>query len=167
MTDELFGDNDVDNFCSDNHVDNVDTGMNSESSVSTEVGNQKQSSNGARMSSDTPKSAGKKKQRSFKMRPTGQGLAELDRFNALLMMIAKRKSVELVENNNNKPTGDNVSNLVSFMSNWKSARESIGCPIKAAYFCPEFEQFLDRKESKQLCRYHQEMEDPLSSDSSE
>jgi hypothetical protein len=83
------------------------------------------------------------------------------------MMIAKRKSVELMTNNVNTRTGDKVSNMVSLMSNWKSTRKSMGCPIEAAYFCPEFEQFLDRKERKQLHRYHQEMEDPLNSDSSE
>ena len=88
MTDELFGNNDIANFCSGNRVDNVDTGMSSESSVNTEVGNQEQSSNSARMSSDTPKSAGKKKQRSSKKRPTGRGPAKLDGFNALLMTIA-------------------------------------------------------------------------------
>jgi hypothetical protein len=102
------------------------------------------------MSSDTPKSAGKKKTEIFQKMHTGRGPAELDRFNALLLVIAKRKSAELVANNKNKTTGDKVSNMVSLMSNWKSARESMGCPIKAANFCLEFEQFLDRKERKQL-----------------
>ena len=67
----------------------------------------------------------------------------------------------------NNQTGDNVDKMVSLMTNWKSAREAMGCPIKAAYLCPEFEQFLDRRERKQLHRYRREMEDPLSSDSSE
>jgi len=29
------------------------------------------------------------------------------------------------------------------MENWKNAREASGCPIKAAYACPDFDQFLD------------------------
>ena len=65
-TDELFDDDDIANVCSDNHIDNFATGINFESSVSTEEGSQKQSSDSARISSNTPKSAGKKKQRSSK-----------------------------------------------------------------------------------------------------
>ena len=91
----------------------------------------------------------------------------MDGFNALLMTIAKRKSAELTKSTvTNKPE-DKVSKMVFLMSNWKSARELMGCPIKAAYSCPEFEQFLDRNETKRLCRYHQEMEDRLSSDCSD
>ena len=90
----------------------------------------------------------------------------MDGLNALLMTIAKKKSVELAATENNK-TGDNVGKMVSLMTNWKSAREAMGCPIKAEYSCPEFEQFLDRKERKQLRRYRRNMEDPLSSDSSD
>ena len=90
----------------------------------------------------------------------------MDGLNALLMTIAKKKSAELAATENNK-TGDNVGRMVSLMTNWKSAREAMGCPIKAAYSCPEFEQFLDRKERKQLRRYRRNMEDPLSSDSSD
>jgi hypothetical protein len=83
------------------------------------------------------------------------------------VIIAKRKNAELMANSDNNRTRDKVSNMVSLISNWKSARESMGCPIETVYFCPEFEQFLDRKERKQLYRYHQEMEDRLNSDSAE
>ena len=83
------------------------------------------------------------------------------------MIIAKRKSAELMANSDNNRTGDKVSNMVSLISNWKSARESMGRPIETAYFCPELEQFLDRRKRKQLHRYHQEMEDHLNSDSAE
>jgi hypothetical protein len=64
-TDELFDDDDIANVCSDNHIDNFATGINFESSVSTEEGSQKQSSDSARISSNTPKSTGKKKTKIF------------------------------------------------------------------------------------------------------
>jgi hypothetical protein len=111
-------------------------------------------------------SSKKKKQRTPTKRIAGRGPAEMDGLNALLMTIAKKKSAELAATENNK-TGDNVGKMVLLMTNWKSAREAMGCPIKAAYSCPEFEQFLDRKERKQLRRYRRNMEDPLSSDSSD
>ena len=91
----------------------------------------------------------------------------MDGFNALLMTITKRKSAELTKGTVTNKHEDKVSKMFSLMSNWKSARESMGCPIKAAYSCPEFEQFLDRNERKQLRRYRQDMEDPLSSDCSD
>lgn len=129
----------VNNFCADNHLDNIDAGINSNSSVGTEEDNQKQSSDSTRRISDTPKSAGKKKQKSLKKRHTGKCPPELDRFNALLMTNAKRKSAEMAANNDNNNSGGKVRKMVSLMSKWKSADKSIGCPIKAAYSCPEFE----------------------------
>ena len=76
----------------------------------------------------------------------------MDGFNFLLMTIAKKKSAELANITGNKKSEDKVGKMVSLMSNWKTACESMGCPIKAAYSCPEFEHFLDRKEKKQLRR---------------
>ncbi len=177
-TDELF-DCTVDNsLYTDIALDDADSDMNSKSSAGTDVANKNRDSagndeaNNNRASktiatASVAKSAKKKKQRTPSKRVAGRGTAEMDGLNALLMTIAKRKSAELAAITENNQTGDNVDKMVSLMTNWKSAREAMGCPIKAAYSCPEFEQFLDRKERKQLRRYRREMEDPLSSDSSE
>lgn len=160
----MLFDVDVDtDFCADIPVIDFDTGMQSKSSVGMDEVNQKQSA----MSNGVPKSARNKKQRSSSKRLAGRGPAELDGLNALLMTIEKRKSAELAATTETNQTGDKVSKMVSLMTNCKSAREAMGCPIKAAYSCPEFEQFLDRKERKQLHWYHREKEDPLSLDSSD
>ena len=80
-----------------------------------------------------------------------------------MMTIAKRKNAELQAT---KKSDDKVDSIMHLMESWKNAREAI-CPIKAAYACPAFEQFLDRKEKKKLIKYRREMEAPLSSDSSD
>lgn len=171
-SEELFDCSFDDDFCPDSTLDDVDD-VDSECSARIGDLNQKQSAagmgeaeNANSAATTVANSSKKKKQRTPTKRIAGRGSAEMDGLNALLMTIAKKKSAELAATENNK-TGDNVGKMVSLMTNWKSAREAMGCPIKAAYSCPEFEQFLDRKERKQLRRYRRNMEDPLSSDSSD
>lgn len=171
-SEELFDCSFDDDFCPDSTLDDVDD-VDSECSARIGDLNQKQSAAGTGEAENAnsaaitvANSSKKKKQRTPTKRIAGRGPAEMDGLNALLMTIAKKKSAELAATENNK-TGDNVGKMVSLMTNWKSAREAMGCPIKAAYSCPEFEQFLDRKERKQLRRYRRNMEDPLSSDSSD
>lgn len=171
-SEELFDCSFDDDFCPDSTLDDVDD-VDSECSARIGDLNQKQSAagmgeaeNANSAATTVANSSKKKKQRTPTKRIAGRVPAEMDGLNALLMTIAKKKSAELAATENNK-TGDNVGKMVSLMTNWKSAREAMGCPIKAAYSCPEFEQFLDRKERKQLRRYRRNMEDPLSSDSSD
>ena len=171
-SEELFDCSFDDDFCPDSTLDDVDD-VDSECSARIGDLNQKQSAagmgeaeNANSAATTVANSSKKKKQRTPTKRIAGRGPAEMDGLNALLMTIAKKKSAELAATENNK-TGDNVGKMVSLMTNWKSAREAMGCPIKAAYSCPEFEQFLDRKARKQLRRYRRNMEDPLSSDSSD
>jgi hypothetical protein len=101
---------------------------------------------------------------SAKMKKTYKGSGDIDGFNALMMTIAKRKNVEMQATKN---SNDKVDSIVHLMESWKSAHEAMGCPIKAAFACPAFEQFLDRKEKKKLIKYRREMDAPLSSDSSD
>jgi len=165
-TDELFEEDDDVQYDSNCHLDNSDTGMNSDdSSDGLNEDHQKHLSDRSRRSLSTPRSNKRKDQRASKKKLGGG--AEIDGFNALLMTTAKKKSAELTKSTVTNKSEDKVSKMVALMSNWKSARESMGCPIKAAYSCPEFEQFLDRNERKQLRRYRQDMEDPLSSDDSD
>jgi hypothetical protein len=128
---------------------------------------------------DTTVSAGQKKRASKSKGSRGRGesktprkdktaVKENDGFSALLMSIARRKDAEMAAmSKKNNAGAQKIDKMVHLMENWKTARESMGCPIKAAYACPVFEQFLDRKEKKQLRKYRHDMESPLSSDSSE
>jgi len=87
---------------------------------------------------------------------------------ALMMSIARRKNAELeASSKQNNSSGQTVDKIVHLMESSKSAREAMGCPIKAANACSDFEQFLNQKEKKQLQKYRREMEAPLSSDSSQ
>ncbi len=90
------------------HLDNLDTGMNSESSVGMNKDNQKLSSDRSRRSCNTPRSTEMKNQRASKKRNTGRG-AEMDGLNVLLMTIAKRKSAELAKSTVTNKSEDNVS----------------------------------------------------------
>jgi hypothetical protein len=124
-------------------------------------------------------SAGRKKRASKSKGSVGKGksktprknktmVKENDGFSALLMSIARRKDAEMeAMSKHNNSSVKKIDNMVHLMESWKTAREAMGCPIKAAYACSEFEQFLDRKEKKQLRKYRREMESALSSDSSE
>ena len=85
-----------------------------------------------------------------------------------MMSIARRKNAELEPSSKqNNSSGQKVDKIVHLMESWKSAREAMGCPIKAAYARSDFEQFLDGKEKKQLQKYRRETEALLSSDSSQ
>ena len=64
----------------------------------------------------------------------------MDGFTALMMTIAKHKSAELEAR---KTSSNNVDSIVYLMESRKSAQDAVGCPIKAAYSCSDFEQFLD------------------------
>jgi hypothetical protein len=124
--------------------------------------------NGSKTYSHLLGSAKKSKgQPSAKRRKTNKESGEMNGFNAL-MLIARRKNAELEASQQTKnDSGKKVDSIVHLMEKWKNALEAMGCPIKAAYACTDFEQFLDCNERKQLRRYQREMEAPLSSDSSE
>ena len=64
----------------------------------------------------------------------------MDGFNALIMTIAKHKSAELEAS---KTSSNNVDSIVYLMESWKSAQDAMGCSIKAANVCSDFEQFFD------------------------
>ncbi len=49
--------------------------------------------------------------------------------------------------------------MEEMMNAFNTAKTAIQCPIKAAYHCPIFEQFLDKKERKWLMKYKQEQEE--------
>ena len=70
------------------------------------------------------------------------------------MTIVKCKTAEWAASSSNNISGDKVGKMVNLMANWKNAHKAMGCPVKAAYSCPEFEEFLDQKERKQMHRYH-------------
>jgi hypothetical protein len=60
------------------------------------------------------------------------------------MSIARHKNAELeASSKQNNSSGQKVDKIVYLMESWKSACEAMGCPIKAAYACSDFEQFLD------------------------
>ena len=57
--------------------------------------------------------------------------------------------------------------MVELMTAFNAAKTAMGCPIKAAYHCSTFMQFLDRKERKALKKYKKEQEKEDSNSDSE
>ena len=52
-----------------------------------------------------------------------------------------------------------MSHMVDLMWAFHDAKATIGCPVKAAYHCPTFLQFLDKNERKVLKKYKIEHEE--------
>ncbi len=52
--------------------------------------------------------------------------------------------------------------MVEMINACNNAKTAMQCPIKAAYHCPIFEQFLDKKERTLLKKYKQEQEEDSS-----
>ena len=81
---------------------------------------------------------------------------EDDQFNQFLLL-AIQQSMQ------SKPKVDKelagAYNMVELMSAFKDVKAAIGCPIKAAYHCPTFVQFLDKNEHKALKTFKKEQEE--------
>ena len=84
---------------------------------------------------------------------------EDDKFNHFLSLAIKRSE-------QSEPKVDNelssATRMVEMMNAFNNAKTAMQCPIKAAYHCPIFEQFLDKKERKLLKKYKQEQEEDSS-----
>ena len=48
--------------------------------------------------------------------------------------------------------------MVELMNAFNTVRSSVGCPIKAAFHCPTFVQFLDRKKCNALNNHKKKKE---------
>jgi hypothetical protein len=172
-TDEVFGGNDDGqgifntNDCNDSNGEYLSDSsyVNEDDDSNEDERSRKRRLNISNKKNKTTNSAKKAKgKEATNKSKTSKASSEFDGFNALMMTIAKHKNAELQAT---KKSDDKVDSIVHLMESWKNAREAMGCPIKAAYACPAFEQFLDRKEKKKLIKYWREMEAPLSSDSSD
>ena len=81
---------------------------------------------------------------------------EDDQFNQFLSLAIKR-SVQSEPKEDKELSG--ASRMVELMNAFNAAKIAMQCPIQAAYHCPIFEQFLDKKERKSLKKYKQEQEE--------
>ncbi len=81
---------------------------------------------------------------------------EDDQFNQFLSLAIKR-SVQSEPKEDKELSG--ASHMVELMNAFNAAKTAMQCPIQAAYHCPIFEQFLDKKERKSLKKYKQEQEE--------
>ncbi len=82
---------------------------------------------------------------------------EDDRFNQFLSLEIKRSDVQSEPKEDKELSG--ASHMVELMNAFNAAKTAMQCPIKAAYHCPIFEQFLDKKERTLLKKYKQEQEE--------
>lgn len=84
---------------------------------------------------------------------------EDDQFNRFLSLAIKR-SIQ------SEPKVDKelsrASRMVEMMNAFNNAKTAMQCPIMAAYHCPIFEQFLDKKERKLLKKYKQDQQEESS-----
>ena len=81
---------------------------------------------------------------------------EDDQFNKFMSMVMKNNATKTKEEDKELQDTMRISKL---MTAFKDAKEAMGGPIKAAYHCPAFVQFLDKSEKRELAAYKAEQEE--------